>query len=329
MIYSIQVLRFFAAFFVVLTHSMEALDLPISIGGFGVDLFFVVSGFIISYVTEFSQSGFARKRIIRIVPLYWLFTAFVAAIAFFAPSLLKSAEFDIAHIVASLFFVPLWTEQTEFHPILKLGWTLNCEVFFYVLFFVAMQISHRYRELLAAVLIAAAVIGLTLAPLDPHNPLKFYANTILFEFIFGMVLSKFYRRLDFARFRAPPAVAVACILVGVTVLVATSTFSTGIDKFLRWGLAASLTVYGALSLEELFQGLSARSKALVALSGDLSYPMYLVHIYAIAVLVRLLDHTFTIYQLFPIALVSTLLAAWAADAWYDKPVRHSLRRKAV
>ena len=74
LIYNIQFLRAFAALLVVYFHTTfsTALGLPESFGIFGVDIFFVISGYIISYVTFLDPTRFVQKRIIRIVPFYWV-----------------------------------------------------------------------------------------------------------------------------------------------------------------------------------------------------------------------------------------------------------------
>ena len=96
---NIQVLRFLAAFSVMMVH------LPIfGFGSWGVDIFFVISGFIMMYVTEFNERNFLIKRIIRIVPLYWILTLGVFSVAFFFPDLLNNTTASLDHLIKSLFY---------------------------------------------------------------------------------------------------------------------------------------------------------------------------------------------------------------------------------
>ena len=126
---SIQVLRFFAAFSVMMVH------LPVfEFGIWGVDIFFVISGFIMMYVTENNEKFFLLKRIFRIVPLYWILTLGVFALAIFVPDVLNNTTANIVHLIKSLFFIPFDKNGTGHFPILFLGWTLNFEVIFYFLF---------------------------------------------------------------------------------------------------------------------------------------------------------------------------------------------------
>lgn len=324
MIYSLQVLRFLAALFVVLTHSMGELGFAERIGAFGVDLFFVISGFIITHVTEGDQSHFAEKRIIRLVPLYWLFTLFLATVALVAPSLLNTAEFDVAHILSSLFFYPLWTEQAEFKPLLKLGWTLNYELFFYMLFFVAMKARGRHREVLAGLLIAAVVTGVALVRPGDSSPLTFYGCNIMCEFIFGMALAKLYR--SGLSWRIAPLPAGALVVLGFVCMVLLTYRNGSLDRVVYYGLPSAVVLYAALCAEPWLARLPACIRTVMVRAGDLSYPMYLIHIYVIAVLARLLDMELSLGMLFAVALGVTILAAWVVDVFYDRPVRRTLRR---
>src|SRR5262245_203366 len=106
---SLQWLRFIAASLVVIYHvevQLSRLDgIPrydLGIGASGVDIFFVISGFIMVYITHGRRDGFLsfmRRRILRILPIYWLGTLFVLTLLFVAPALLHSTTFDMAHVV--------------------------------------------------------------------------------------------------------------------------------------------------------------------------------------------------------------------------------------
>ena len=186
-IISIQLLRFFAASLIVLTHARGEYNFT-QFGVFGVDIFFIISGFIISVVTKENIDWFFVKRLIRIVPLYWFFTIILTLIAYFYPALLRTSEFNIPHIISSLFFFPYWTENTQFMPILKLGWTLNYEILFYLLFYISMKINHAFREIICSFFILSIVISNYLFAFQDNSALIFYSDSILLEFIFGMMI---------------------------------------------------------------------------------------------------------------------------------------------
>ena len=124
---NIQVLRFIAAFSVMMVH------LPlIGFGIWGVDIFFVISGFIMMYVTEKNHKNFFLKRLIRIIPIYWILTFGVFSVAILKPDLLNNTTADYEHLLKSLFFIPFNKNETGHFPILFLGWTLNYEMIFYL-----------------------------------------------------------------------------------------------------------------------------------------------------------------------------------------------------
>ncbi|APX26242.1 MULTISPECIES: acyltransferase family protein [Salipiger] len=325
MIYTLQVLRFLAAFFVVLTHSMGEQGFEIQVGAFGVDLFFVISGFIIAHVTEGDQKNFLEKRIIRIVPLYWLFTLLLTGVTLVAPSLLNAAEFNIPHIISSLFFYPYWTAQTDFKPILKLGWTLNYEMFFYALFFIAMKVSHTHREFLASLLIIVVLTGVAIFPPADTSPLAFYGGNIMFEFVFGMVLAKLYRGGLCWRIRLTTSAGISILALSSMILL--TYWSDRLDRVIVFGVPSAILLYVAFCVEPWFVQRSNRIKEVAVRLGDLSYPMYLIHIYVIASLSRLFEIEISIGMLFTMVLVFTLLVAWAVDIYYDRPMRSVLRRK--
>jgi len=142
----------------------------------GVDLFFVISGFVMVYSSAdlFGQrSGrtvFMTRRVVRIVPLYWAATTLFLLIALIAPSAISHDDLTSARIVMSYGFIPAWSSSGFIQPIYSLGWTLNYEMFFYVIF-AAFISQSRTRALL--------LIGLTLGGLITVHPLVPRAATAL------------------------------------------------------------------------------------------------------------------------------------------------------
>lgn len=333
MITSIQFLRFIAAGLVVLTHSMREFPNLKDFGAFGVDIFFVISGFIISYVTQSNRHSFFVKRLIRIVPLYWLFTFALAVIAFAAPNLLRSARFDVTHILSSLFFLPYWTENTGFAPLLKLGWTLNYEIFFYLLFYISMKIGFAHREIICSILIFLVYFALSVSDLDKQSAFSFYSDSILVEFVFGMFLSLLYRNKA-AYFRRVPILKLSLYIATVFFLFYFVTYKTNylenVPRFILWGIPSFLCVYLFLVAEFYFRSSSERLKKLLHLSGDVSYPLYLIHIYFIVLLSRVfksLDLNWI--ALFSISLLVSCIASYLVIRTYDVPVRKMLTRMVV
>ena len=152
MLRNLHLLRAIAALAVVYFHttSEAGLNLSANIGSHGVDVFFVISGFIIPYISAHSSDRFLLRRIIRIVPFYWTATMVVFSTAALAPHILHSTRVDYVQLMCSLFFIPRETSYPGMVPTLVLGWSLNYEMSFYVMFGLALAIAPATRRCSAA-----------------------------------------------------------------------------------------------------------------------------------------------------------------------------------
>jgi exopolysaccharide production protein ExoZ len=253
------------------------------VGAAGVDVFFVISGFImwvVTYRRTISPGGFLLRRVQRIVPLYWGVTLLVAAAAIAAPWLFPAMRPSTGHIVQSLLFAPHRDPAGLIAPLVVPGWTLNYEMFFYLLFAAALLAPARIRPwaLSAALvgLVAARPFGDTTAPVWST-----YTDPLLLEFGAGVWLGKAWSdgRLPSA---GPAWVLVAAGLAGFA-----ATALTGVEvdraRIVFWGAPALALVTGAVSLER--SGAVPDWRPLRAL-GDASYSLYLVHGLAVSAVWR-------------------------------------------
>jgi peptidoglycan/LPS O-acetylase OafA/YrhL len=288
---NIQVLRAVAATLVIFVHLkilLSAIGLP-AFGASGVDLFFVISGYIMVYTTfgrRVSAADFIRNRIARIVPIYWLMTLLVFLIALVAPTLLQSTTANVIFLIKSFLFIPFYRAPGDFSPILFVGWTLNYEMFFYALFALGLLFPSSLQGLLFTLVVLA---GLSLAGslgLSEDSVFQVYTQPIILEFALGMLIAIVFRKSWV--FSAPVwrYVLIALALLGLAVLIA-PPFLPGTGRFngfLSHGLAAALTVWAALALEK--RGDYVRMGLLVSL-GDASYSMYLTHPFVVQTFQRL------------------------------------------
>ena len=205
----LQALRAIAAWLVVADHAL--LDItqngvrnPFThvawmMGTIGVYVFFVISGFIMVHICwdHFGRRGaaadFLRRRITRIVPLYWLAT--LAAFAFHKVSATHGAYADWSELLRSLFFIPYLDEDGSWAPVLAQGWTLNYEMFFYVIF--AAAIGFR-RQIAVPVIGTALGISTIVGSFLAKGVLAYLTSPIVLWFVLGIVLAVFWQLYDFA-----------------------------------------------------------------------------------------------------------------------------------
>lgn len=283
---SIQYLRGFAALGVLLFHAADRAGGAFGVGAAGVDVFFVISGFIMWVVTcrrNPTPADFLLRRIQRIVPLYWGLTLAVAAAAIAIPGAFPAMRPTLGHLTQSLLFVPHRDAAGLIAPLIVPGWTLNYEMFFYLLFAAALLAPARLRPWL----LTAALVGLALLrPLgDATNPLwATYTNPLLLEFGAGVWLGKAWSEGRL------PGSGVGWSLIGLGLLGFAAGALSGVDvdraRVVLWGLPALALVTGAVSLERA--GPLPHWWPLRAL-GDASYSVYLVHGLAISAAVRALQ----------------------------------------
>jgi peptidoglycan/LPS O-acetylase OafA/YrhL len=322
-IYSVQLLRFMAAAFVVVSHIRRDYQLT-PFGDFGVDVFFVISGFIIYYVTRGDTDHFFTRRLIRIVPLYWLGTLLLASIALLAPSVLRDVQFDGPRVLASLFFFPYWTPEHSFHPILLLGWTLNYEILFYFVFFIAMRISHRHRFLVCSALLVSLALSHSLA--SPGSAYFFWSGPYVIEFIYGMAIGIVVERTRFISVARMPLVITVLALAAYCFLLYPTTgyFDAESIRFVVIGIPSALLVLAVLGCEQSIRSLPRAQTRLISFLGDLSFATYIFHVYIMGLLKRVIGLEMNIFLYSAIVLASSAVVAAAVFLLIESPSRRWL-----
>ncbi|MCD7097556.1 acyltransferase [Stenotrophomonas sp. MMGLT7] len=289
-IVSIHYLRGLCALLVVVAHFSYLLPESASRqipGALGVDIFFMISGFIITLVTRDGReppASFAAKRFFRIYPVFfvvWL----LATLALYRDRSLSDQLCSLA-----LCLEDYRDQGPEFgYNMLGPPWTLTYEVYFYLLFCAAMAVSRKYRVPLCILLIVALTLGLQTAANGSYAfssqasarfpvvawwnvPLQVLSNTIFYEFAFGMVVAVLFERAS--RHRASKALkylALAVLLCAVP-----AAFVEGPVPFgMSHGFWFAAPIFAAVVL----LGLHARLPEVKSLGflGDVSYSLYLLH----------------------------------------------------
>lgn len=336
MLYNLHFLRILAALCVVYYHtaSSSGLNLKYCVGSYGVDIFFVISGFIITHVGHGSPYRFLLRRLIRIVPFYWLATLFVFAIALVQPHLLRSTRADFIHLFCSLLFIPYPTPHAGIMPTLLLGWSLNFEVFFYLIFSISLLWSKLSPSLLCGSFIALIWGAIHLFPVSSPS-MAFYGSPMIFEFIYGIGTYHalvWWQAKTRTQPRSPLGIAffVALGLLSfASLLIAEYHRGFGFSRSLSGGLPALFIVMSALILERVFK-VYTRHPTLLLLAES-SYVLYLIHPYLIYPCLRLALPGLNLQKsqghLLGLVLLALCLAAAAiVHKLIEKPLLNHLRK---
>lgn len=270
-IWSIQYLRAIAAIAVVLFHELQGIHPIFRLGEHGVDLFFVISGFIMVALTDgrkISPARFLLDRLARIAPPYWIATILVFLLVLMHVDFYSGSS-DLTLLIKSLVFVPSDNGHGRVWPTLFLGWTLNFEMFFYVAFACALLIEPRVRLLcLTVVFILLIALGTLFAHGNAISTT--YTSPLLAEFISGAWLGRIYGlRLNNQRFW--PALSY-CFSI-LSLLAAMSLMFPS----LIFGCGAVFLVSAGLALERLER---LPKIPLLKFLGDASFAIYLFQQFA-------------------------------------------------
>lgn len=277
----VQYLRALAALFVVVFHTSVhdadfawPRDLPRGFGAGGVDIFFVISGFIMMLVTATrptSPGQFLIRRLARIGPLYWAVTLAVAVLGLVAPAAIVNDAVTVRHLVLSLLFLPHADPASgAITTLYKVGWTLDYEVYFYVLFALCLTLHSPARRLGVLVGFAAAAAAVFSIVRPGSAALQVYTNPILFEFVLGAAIGHLHVNGRLARLGRGAAFW-SCSLGLAALLTLPVDDATRIALH---GIPSAALLSGLLAFEAA--GRVPRIGWLVLL-GDASYAIYLVH----------------------------------------------------
>ena len=299
--YGVQGLRFAAATAVVVAHALDLAGTRLGLetalvggtlenfGAVGVDVFFVISGFIIATTTR-GQAGvgaagaFMWRRFRRVAPIYWLLSL---------PILIGMARGgtlspDVA--AATFLFWPFSGLEMTF-PALGPGWTLCFEMLFYAGFGLAMVGGRRVGWGLVAAYAAMLAAGLVVAA----PVLRFLGAPIILEFLLGVGIASVWRAAP--RGTGPWAVGLALAGFGLGLVVGYGGIDdvralndpwNGLRRVVIWGLPSALLVFGVVRMERT-DAAPGRLERAAAFMGDASYSIYLVHVLVIRALGRLFE----------------------------------------
>nr|WP_255616674.1 acyltransferase [Microvirga puerhi] len=341
----VQVLRALAALSVAFLHAQhDAVALAARTGRIfmpldnlpwmaGVDVFFVISGFIMVYASRslFGGAGgkgaFLARRIARIAPLYWTVTTVYLLIALVAPGLLNSDPLALWQVIASYLFIPFERPDGTVQPLYSLGWTLNYEMFFYLLF--AAVLTLPLRRAVGLLTLALVLIVLAGRLIALPQPLAFWTDPIILEFAFGLSLGWLYvEGVTLSRQTRWVLVAIALAALALNLIGLRSNLNE--MRPLAWGIPAALLV-AAAALSKTHRPPSALTRFGV-LTGDASYAIYLVHPFVIrgigVVIARSgIDTILGPWGFILLSLAATLAVSLLVHRFFERPVTAFIRAR--
>lgn len=340
---SIQFLRGVAALSIVVLHALNDVDriaaragdsvaTSAAFLGAGVDLFFVISGFVMVVASRrlFAQPQarrlFLGRRIARIAPIYWAVTSAFLLVLAARPEAVNSQAPTLVEIAKSYLFIPYYKEADGWmQPVYSLGWTLNYEMFFYLLFAVALILpAARAVASLSAFMLGLVCLGLWLKPAP--GALAFWTHPILLEFVAGMWIGLAHAR----GLRIGPLLAGTLLAAAFAILIATRSnilLAYGIQRLLCWGAPAALIVAAAALLPMPRLDIAPATEPFARI-GDASYSLYLCHPFVLrglAMVWEKLGLAFGPWAYAPAATLLATLAALVIHALFEKPVTERMQ----
>ena len=316
MINSIQCLRGLAALAVVIYH-LNAVQLRYfgdnifpwytAYGYLGVQMFFMISGFIMMYILDerkflITPLDFLRARLFRIVPTYWLITLIIYIFAQIYPNLVNSSYTAKPSLAKSLFFIP-----QETNPWLNVGWSLEYEVFFYIII-ATLLIFSSDRNL--KFLVASVLLILALPFVQNSNPItESFMNPIILWFVIGVCIQVFWKNHKDKNFKN--------ILLVLPLSALILAYENRFEDFemIILHLVLVCTFCSALTLENHIPGNLGR---VFDYFGKISYSLYLTHVLSLNISLIILTRLMKLQDPIMTNLLTLVFIVISAVVFYEQ-----------
>ena len=331
MIVSLQYLRALAVFLVLLIHISDKSSqygtglLDFRDGRFGVDIFFIISGFVMYYTTLDKKDGFSsiksflKHRVIRIIPLYWFLTSIALTVYIVTPQYVNHSG-GTTDVLKSYLLYP-----TNDRYLLSVAWTLSYEFYFYIIFSCTFFFSKYRIPFLVSAILLPVIIGLNIEVSNSSILLNFFTNSLLLEFLFGVFIAKTYKSKYFRKVEVSISSLVLFVLSYTMYLYGYKLGYRGLDL----GIPAMFLVIFFLTLEEKIK---VYCNKWIMNIGESSYSIYLTHLFLLAaagLVYKKIDiHSVVAECLFiSLMLIGSLLSGYITYHLIEKRFTLYLRRK--
>ena len=315
----IQWLRAIAAILVVITHftgkaySVKLLDHEFSSGAIGVDIFFIISGFIMMYVSYLKKQypiKFILNRFIRILPVHYFFLFILIIIFLIKPDVINSSV-SKTYVWESFLLVPALRNDAEYlNPVI---WTLCYEMMFYLIFCVSLNLKNLTTSAIATTLVISAIVFSGFFYKGDNIYISAATDSISLEFCYGMLLYVFYKK-GFLTFHWLLPLMLSIILYFVL-----KQFD--FYRFIKLGIPSALIFISFLNMKN--------SKiTFLNFLGKISYEIYICHIMVISASYLILFRlgVFNIFAYATLTSVLILISAYLINIFISNKAL-SLKKK--
>jgi peptidoglycan/LPS O-acetylase OafA/YrhL len=276
---NIQILRALAVLMVIAYHSSGLIykygfefDGFLNIGhwgAFGVDVFFVISGYIMAQIDSVKKKSsieFIKDRVVRVIPVYWMFTFLMITMQFFYPDAFRYIIFSKEQNISSVFFISHLLGFS--YPTIYVGWSLELEMVFYAFFSLCIFIESRKVKIpvLILTIFVMTIIGII--------------RPMAVEFLFGVILYYVVKFLNIEN------KARAILFFPITVsLVSIFSISNASSDIFSWSRPLTIGLV-ALAIVAFSVICMDFRKSIITYIGDASYSLYLIQVFSLPIIMK-------------------------------------------
>ncbi|WP_396156834.1 acyltransferase family protein [Flavobacterium macrobrachii] len=325
---SVQFLRAFASVYVLVTHVFQHLGFSMPggyflAGAYGVDLFFIISGFLIYLTTkEFdSWKSFGIKRFFRIYPLYW-FSFFMFAIFYISQ---QDFGLNVMQVIQNIVMIPWNDELTTRSLLVNVAWSTVYEVYFYVVFTFLLFLKWSKKAIIPLLLIlfaiTKAITVLNLFGLNDSGIFRFISSvagrTHIIPFIIGILIAMIYQNKNIISTIKKNQKIGRIIFVAFNMIYVVITI-TQYAQYKSYLFSTLIFIFW-LYVDYLFEiNYETKLSKFMSLIGDISYSIYLLHILVILFIIDVLKQD-NLYVALIGSVAITLLLSYATYRFLEKP----------